>query len=33
LAPVGGGTTAANTFEIGKGIDYDRLQLDLNYRF
>jgi hypothetical protein len=33
VAPLRGGTTAANAFEVGKGIDYDRLQLDLNYRF
>jgi len=33
VAPLRGGTTAANAFEVGKGIDYDRLQVDLNYRF
>jgi hypothetical protein len=33
VAPLRGGSTAANAFEVGRGLGYDRLQLDLNYKF
>jgi hypothetical protein len=33
VAPVRGGVTSATLYETGNDMDYDRLQIDLNYKF